>query len=120
MKIEIHNAAVEYNTFFSALVSAFQADPVTRWQYSGEEEYLSQFPVFANAFGGKSFEYGTAYSISGSTGLTGITMWLPPDVHPDQKLLNKMVVSYALPINQHIVFIIFQFVIFPTFNFKIK
>jgi hypothetical protein len=37
-------------------VMAFGADPVMRWLYPEPDEYLTHFPRFVRAFGGRAFE----------------------------------------------------------------
>jgi len=61
---------------------AFSSDPVVRWFYPDAHQYLTNFPAFIRAFGGRSFENGTAYHVDG---FMGAALWLPPNVHPDEE-----------------------------------
>jgi hypothetical protein len=61
----------------AALVLAFSADPVARWMYPEPQQYLTYFPNFVRAFGGKAFESGTAYYVEG---YFGTALWFPPGV----------------------------------------
>jgi GNAT superfamily N-acetyltransferase len=63
---------------------AFSADPAARWTWSDPQQYLQHFPHFIQAFGGKAFVHGSAYSVEG---YAGAALWLPPAVHPDEDAL---------------------------------
>ena len=63
------------------IVLAFSSDPVVRWFYSDAHQYLTNFPAFVRAFGGRAFDNSTAYHVDG---FLGAALWLPPDVHPDE------------------------------------
>lgn len=43
------------------LVTAFIADPVLRWMYPDASGYLTRFPAFLRAFGGKAFTSRTVW-----------------------------------------------------------
>ena len=45
----------EQSRAIDTLVLAFTADPVIRWFYPEARQYLTQFPEFLVAFGGKAF-----------------------------------------------------------------
>jgi ribosomal protein S18 acetylase RimI-like enzyme len=62
------------------LVSAFTDDPVERWLYPETQKYLTHFPEFLAAFGGKAFDEHTAWTLSE---FTAVALWLPPDTEPD-------------------------------------
>lgn len=70
-----------------AMVLAFSRDPVMRWMYPAPHQYLTAFPEFVNAFGGRSFEHDTAYHASA---FSGVALWLPPGVHPDEEALDEV------------------------------
>lgn len=65
----------------AALILAFSADPAVRWMYPNPHQYLTYFPQFVRAFGGRAFEQGTAYCIDG---YTGVALWFPPECEPDE------------------------------------
>ncbi len=67
-------------TIIDALKLAFVADPATRWVWPDTRKYLSNFSIFAKAFGGKAFSYQSAYYVGN---YSGVALWLPPNVHPD-------------------------------------
>jgi ribosomal protein S18 acetylase RimI-like enzyme len=73
-------AASDANQVIQAIVLAFSGDPVIRWMYADPHEYLTCFPRFVMAFGGRAFEHDTAYRLNG---FAGAALWLPPGVHPD-------------------------------------
>jgi len=62
------------------LVLAFAADPVERWLYPEPQQYLTSFPRFLAAFGGRAFAAGTAWS-AGDLG--AVALWLPPGTDAD-------------------------------------
>src|SRR4051794_41548327 len=64
----------------STLVSAFADDPVERWLYPEPERYLTHFPEFAAAFGGRAFSDGTVW---GTSDLSAIAIWFRPEAEPD-------------------------------------
>jgi ribosomal protein S18 acetylase RimI-like enzyme len=66
------------------VVLAFSADSVARWFYPDPLQYLLHLPSFVRAFAGKAVEYNSAYYVDG---YLGVALWLPPDVHPDEKAL---------------------------------
>ncbi|HEX7032572.1 MAG TPA: GNAT family N-acetyltransferase [Nitrososphaera sp.] len=73
-----------------ALALAFVADPAARWVWSDPQEYLTHFPTFVRAFGGRAFANGSAYYVDG---YVGAALWLPPNVHPDMESLNSLMQS---------------------------
>ncbi len=62
------------------LVSAFVADPVIRWMYPDTSSYLTRFPAFLQAFGGKSFTSRTVWKLGD---FDAVALWFPPHVEPD-------------------------------------
>jgi ribosomal protein S18 acetylase RimI-like enzyme len=73
---------------------AFSADPVMRFMYPEPGAYLENFAPFAEAFGGKAFECGTAYQ---AAGFGGVAFWLPVGVHADTEALGAHLVSSVAP-----------------------
>lgn len=72
----------------NVVVQAFSTDPAARWLYPDPHQYAVNFPSFVRIFGGKAFEQGSAYSISG---FSGAALWLPPGVHPDEEALAGLI-----------------------------
>jgi hypothetical protein len=70
------------------VVLAFSADPAARWLYPDPHQYAVNFPSFVRAFGGKAFEQGSVYSIGD---FSGVALWLPPDVHPDEETMAALI-----------------------------
>jgi GNAT superfamily N-acetyltransferase len=62
------------------LVTAFTADPVIRWMYPDATGYLSSFPAFLRAFGGKAFMCRTVWRLGE---YEAVALWFPPHVEPD-------------------------------------
>jgi len=66
------------------IVLAFAADPMARWSWPSADQYLNYMPSLARAFGGRAFEHGTAHN---TDSFTGVALWLPPGVAPDEEAL---------------------------------
>lgn len=62
------------------LVTAFTADPVIRWLYPEAHGYLTHFPSFLTAFGGKAFSSDTVWRLGE---FFAVALWFPPHVEPD-------------------------------------
>jgi hypothetical protein len=67
---------------------AFSADPPSRWVFSDPHEYVTYFPEFVRAFGGRSFEHDTADSLEGCP---AAALWLPPGVKPDEEAMIELI-----------------------------
>ena len=74
----------------NTVVLAFSSDPVVRWFYPEAHQFLTNFPAFVRAFGGRAFEAGSAYHIAG---FLGAALWLPPEVHPDEDAVVDLIQS---------------------------
>ena len=70
-----------------ALTLAFSIDPMVRWSLPDPAKYLTIFPLIARAFGGNSFEVGTAYI---ANGFSGTALWLPPGIGSDEDSLARL------------------------------
>lgn len=68
----------------AVVVLAFSADPAARWTWPDPHQYLTHFPNFVKALGGKAFANGSAYHVDGCA---GAALWLPPEVQPDEEAL---------------------------------
>jgi GNAT superfamily N-acetyltransferase len=77
--------AAEADPVIAVLTLAFRTDPGVRWTYPDPQQYLRHFPRLVHAFGGKAFTHGSAYTVEG---YAGAALWLPPDVHPDEDVMN--------------------------------
>jgi ribosomal protein S18 acetylase RimI-like enzyme len=71
-------------SIIDVLVRANWEDPAARWVWPDSQQFLTHFPSFVRAFGGRAFAHGSAYYVDG---YTGAALWLPPDVHPDENAL---------------------------------
>jgi ribosomal protein S18 acetylase RimI-like enzyme len=59
-----------------------------RWGWPDPQRYLTYWPQFADAFGGRAFDYGTA---QGLEDCMAVALWFPPSVGPDEeKLMGLM------------------------------
>jgi ribosomal protein S18 acetylase RimI-like enzyme len=64
----------------STIASAFIEDPVERWLYPDRKQYLTHFPRFVGALGGRAFDVETAWRLGEHP---AVAFWLPPDTEPD-------------------------------------
>jgi ribosomal protein S18 acetylase RimI-like enzyme len=89
MKIPIIKTATSSDEarVINVLVLAFSTDPGARWTWPDPDQYLMHFPKLVKAFGGKAFEYKSAYY---TDGYGGAALWLPPDVHPDEDAMTAL------------------------------
>jgi GNAT superfamily N-acetyltransferase len=93
--IEIRSATEdEAPETVAAIVAAFIADPVARFALPSPNAYLRGMPPTVRAFGGRSFERSTAFV---SSDFRGAALWLPPGVHPDDEVLDKVFRDIAAP-----------------------
>lgn len=78
----------EIPAIVDTLVLAFSSDPVARRMYPNAHQFLAHFPSFIRAFGGKTFEHGTAYFVDRQL---GAALWFPPGVSPDEEALITVI-----------------------------
>jgi ribosomal protein S18 acetylase RimI-like enzyme len=78
----------------STIVLGFAADPMARWVWPDSSEYLRIMPQFVEAFGGRAFEYGTAYITEGAR---AAALWLPPGVEPDEAAMGAVMAQAPRP-----------------------
>ena len=86
-KIKFATAADEA-AVIAVVTLAFSTDPVARWIYPDPHQYLTHFPPFVQAFGGRAFAHGSAYYVDG---YAGAALWLPPGVQPDEDTLVSFI-----------------------------
>src|SRR5277367_3679802 len=78
----------------ATLISAFVADPVERWLYPDAHEYLTHFPVFVQAFGGRAFDERTAWQLGE---FAAVSLWLPPGVETDGDAAVEVLATTVTP-----------------------
>ncbi len=71
---------IEQAKAYQTLLSAFTEDPVERWLYPELADYLTHFPKFLAAFGGRAFDQQTVWCLGE---YSAVALWLPPGVEPD-------------------------------------
>jgi ribosomal protein S18 acetylase RimI-like enzyme len=76
------------------LTSAFFNDPVERWLYPEEDQYVRDFPNFLRAFGGRSFETSTAWKLGESI---AVALWLPPGTEVDGDAIVSVLTETVAP-----------------------
>ena len=68
-------AVAERAAGLNTIVAAFAADPLTRWMMPKADTYLTHAAAVFDAFGGASFDAGTAFQIAD---FGGAALWIPP------------------------------------------
>jgi ribosomal protein S18 acetylase RimI-like enzyme len=79
--------AVDLVRGIDTLVTAFTADPVTRWLWPDPHQYLTSMAPFTRAFAGKAFVHDSAY---GTSDFGGVSLWLPPGIHVDDQPVTEI------------------------------
>jgi ribosomal protein S18 acetylase RimI-like enzyme len=79
---------------FATLLVAFAADPVERWLYPEAHQYLTHFPTFLSAFGGKAFAEKTVWRLGA---FSGVALWLPPHVNLDGDAIVAVLTGTVAP-----------------------
>src|SRR5689334_11219103 len=73
---------------------AFAADPITRWTWPKADQYLAAMPGFGRAFGGRAFAHDSALATGD---YTGVALWLPPSIEPDEDGLGAVMQTTVAP-----------------------
>jgi ribosomal protein S18 acetylase RimI-like enzyme len=106
MTLPIETAtASDVERVIAGLVLAFSTDPAVRWMYPDAHHYLTNFPKFEQAFGGRAFEQNTAFYIDG---YSGAALWLRPGVEPDEDALIALLQQSVPEREQENVFAVFE------------
>jgi GNAT superfamily N-acetyltransferase len=79
---------------YATLVSAFADDPVERWLYPTSAGYLTHFPDFLAAFGGKAFHAGAVWQLGD---FSAVGLWYPPGTEPDGDGVAAVVADTVAP-----------------------
>jgi ribosomal protein S18 acetylase RimI-like enzyme len=81
----------------ATLLSAFREDPVERWLYPETRQYLTHFPRFLAAFGGRAFDAQTVWRLGE---FSAVALWLPPGVEPDgEAIVGVLTESVSLELH---------------------
>ena len=72
----------------ATLTLAFATDPANRWCWPETSDFLSAFPAFARALGGRAFANASGFEVGDGA---GVALWLPPGVEPDEAELVDIV-----------------------------
>jgi len=88
VKTEDRTKAIE------TLVLAFAADPQLRFMFPDPLQYQTYAFDFFKAFGGNAFEQDSAHQ---ADGYSGVALWLPPGVFPDEEELVNVIHKGANP-----------------------
>ena len=84
----------EQQRALDVLVTAFTADPVIRWLYPEAHAYLTHFPSFLTAFGGKAFGAETVWRLGD---FSAVALWFPPHVEPDGDAVVAVITDTVAP-----------------------
>jgi GNAT superfamily N-acetyltransferase len=76
------------------LVLAFSADPVERWMYPEARQYLTYFPAFLAAFGGRAFDEETVWNLGD---FSAVALWLPPGTDADGDAIVAVLTDSVAP-----------------------
>ncbi len=74
----------------ATLLLGFAGDPMMRWIWPSADQYLEHVPGFLEAFGGRAFEHGSAYTVADGA---GAALWLPPGVEPDHDAMGALMAA---------------------------
>ena len=85
---------LEQRRALDTLVVAFSADPVERWLYPEAYQYLTHFPAFLSAFGGKAFAEEIVWRLGA---YSGVALWLPPHVDLDGDAIVAVLTDTVAP-----------------------
>jgi GNAT superfamily N-acetyltransferase len=86
-------------------VTAFCADPLTRWAYPDSRQYIECFTHFVDVFIGPSLDCGTC-DVLGD--FAGVAFWLPVDVPVDFEALEVVVRDTFEPQRRDELFALFE------------
>jgi GNAT superfamily N-acetyltransferase len=90
---------------YATLVLAFVTDPGERWLYPDAQEYLTHFPRFLAAFGGRAFDEKTAWRFRD---FSSVALWLPPGAEPDGDAIVAVLTESVAPDKHEQLFSIFE------------
>jgi ribosomal protein S18 acetylase RimI-like enzyme len=82
---------------YAPLILAFVTDPAERWLYPDAQQYLTHFPRFLAAFGGRAFDEKTAWQLRD---FAAVALWLPPGAQPDGDAIVT-VLTESVAIDKH-------------------
>lgn len=74
----------------ATIVAAFADDPVERWLYPEEAQYLEHFPRFVVAFAGAGL-------VSELEEHAAVAVWLPPGAEPDRDAVGAVLAETVDP-----------------------
>jgi GNAT superfamily N-acetyltransferase len=89
--------AGDQESVIATLVSAFIEDPVERWLWPEQVQYLTHFPTFVAEFGGEAFARQTVWALGE---FAAVAMWLPPGVEPEADAIVA-VLSHGVSTEKH-------------------
>jgi ribosomal protein S18 acetylase RimI-like enzyme len=90
---------------YATLVLAFITDPAERWLYPDAQQYLTHFPRFLAAFGGRAFDEKTAWRFQD---FSSVALWLPPGAEPDGDAIVEVLINSVATDKHEELFSIFE------------
>jgi ribosomal protein S18 acetylase RimI-like enzyme len=91
------SSANEEARALATITMAFVGDPIVRWFISDPTSYITYWPAFVRAFGGRAMDTGSA---DVADDFAGVALWLPPGVGPDEEAMGA-VAAEAIPSSEH-------------------
>jgi GNAT superfamily N-acetyltransferase len=95
----------ERERVLDTLVAAFAEDPVERWLYPADEEYISHFREFLAAFGGNAFGARAVWRLGD---FDAVAMWMPPGVEPDGDAIEALLTTTVASAKQSDTFAVLE------------
>lgn len=89
----------------ATIVTAFVADPPSRWVLRGPQQYLAHMPTFVHHFCGSAFDHETGFALQD---FMGAALWLPPGIEPDAEGIANLITEVVPEEDQDNVFAFFE------------
>ncbi len=93
-KPTVRTMKADEDAAIDTVVLAFASDPMTRWTWPGQRQYLELMPKLTRAFGGRAFAAGSAYC---TDDYSGVALWLPPGAEPDTAVMIELMETTLQP-----------------------
>ena len=97
--------STERDRVTATVVTAFAADPPSRWVLRTPEQYLTHMPTFVRHFCGSAFDHQTSFALSD---FMGAALWLPPGINPDEEGIGNLITEVMPEQDQDNVFAFFE------------
>jgi ribosomal protein S18 acetylase RimI-like enzyme len=105
MQVHVSAGSDDRTRILDVLTLAFCTDPPVRWMYPEAAQYYRHYREFAELFGGKAFDIGTAHY---TAEYSGVALWLPPNTQSDDQALIEMLQRTVREREMQVVFAYFE------------